>query len=72
MRQSFLRRLSREVLAIPTVPENMAAPSSQMRDGSGREAPVVIGAVGGSGTRVISKIARSVGYFIGTHLNEAE
>ncbi len=32
-------------------------------------APLVIGATGGSGTRVLAKIAQRVGYFFGTNLN---
>jgi len=34
--------------------------------------PVVIGALGGSGTRVIARIVREAGYFIGSNLNESE
>src|SRR6266404_1730427 len=35
-------------------------------------APVVIGATGGSGTRVVARIARLAGYDLGTNLNSAE
>ena len=35
-------------------------------------APLVIGATGGSGTRVIARIARIAGYNLGTNLNSAE
>ena len=35
-------------------------------------APLIIGATGGSGTRVIARIARHAGYELGTHLNSAE
>ena len=34
--------------------------------------PVIIGALGGSGTRVIARIIRRAGYFLGTRLNESE
>lgn len=34
--------------------------------------PLVIGATGGSGTRVVARIARHAGYYLGTHLNPAE
>jgi sulfotransferase family protein len=34
--------------------------------------PIVMGATGGSGTRVIARIARRAGLFIGTNLNPAE
>jgi hypothetical protein len=33
--------------------------------------PVVIGATGGSGTRVVARIAQRAGYNLGTYLNEA-
>jgi hypothetical protein len=35
-------------------------------------APLVIGATGGSGTRVVARIAKLAGYNLGTHLNSAE
>jgi Sulfotransferase family len=35
-------------------------------------APTVIGATGGSGTRVVARIVRRAGYFIGTNLNGSE
>jgi hypothetical protein len=35
-------------------------------------APLIIGATGGSGTRVIARIARHAGYNLGTKLNESE
>jgi Sulfotransferase family len=35
-------------------------------------APIVIGATGGSGTRVVARIARLAGYDLGTNLNSAE
>ena len=35
-------------------------------------APVIIGATGGSGTRVVARIARRAGYRLGTNLNPAE
>jgi len=35
-------------------------------------APVVIGATGGSGTRVVARIAKLAGYNLGTNLNSAE
>jgi hypothetical protein len=34
--------------------------------------PLIIGATGGSGTRVVARIARAAGYDMGTHLNGAE
>lgn len=34
--------------------------------------PLVIGATGGSGTRVVARIARRAGYDLGSHLNDAE
>lgn len=37
-----------------------------------RDDPVVIGAVGGSGTRVVARIARHAGFFMGLSLNESE
>ena len=40
-----------------------------MRDFS---APLVIGATGGSGTRVVARIVRRAGYFIGANLNVSE
>jgi len=35
-------------------------------------APVVIGAVGGSGTRVVARVVRAAGVFMGTELNDSE
>jgi len=35
-------------------------------------APLVIGATGGSGTRVVARIVRRAGHFIGTNLNASE
>jgi hypothetical protein len=35
-------------------------------------APVVIGGFGGSGTRVVARIAKGAGFFRGTNLNESE
>lgn len=35
-------------------------------------APLVIGATGGSGTRVVARVARLAGYDLGTNLNSAE
>jgi hypothetical protein len=34
--------------------------------------PVVVGGVGGSGTRVIAKLLKHLGYFIGSDLNDAD
>src|SRR5436309_3513058 len=34
--------------------------------------PVIIGATGGSGTRVVARIVRHSGFFMGTNLNNAE
>lgn len=34
--------------------------------------PVIIGAMGGSGTRVVARILRAAGIFVGSNLNEAE
>ena len=34
--------------------------------------PVIVGAVGGSGTRVVTRLIRSAGVFMGSRLNEAE
>lgn len=34
--------------------------------------PVVIGAMGGSGTRIVAKIVQHAGYFMGTNLNISE
>jgi hypothetical protein len=39
---------------------------------SSATAPLVIGATGGSGTRVLAKIAQRVGYFFGTNLNQPQ
>ena len=36
------------------------------------KAPIVIGALGGSGTRVIARIAQQAGIFMGTHRNVSE
>lgn len=36
------------------------------------EPPVVIGALGGSGTRAVARILIRAGYFLGTHLNVSE
>ena len=35
-------------------------------------APLIIGATGGSGTRIVARLARHAGYDLGVHLNEAE
>lgn len=35
-------------------------------------APLVIGATGGSGTRVVARLARHAGYHMGRHLNQAD
>jgi len=35
------------------------------------EAPVAIGGVGGSGTRLIAQCLKELGYFIGSDLNES-
>ena len=35
-------------------------------------APLIIGAIGGSGTRVVARLARHAGYDLGAHLNSAE
>lgn len=35
-------------------------------------APILVGAVGGSGTRVVARILARVGFFIGAHRNDAE
>ncbi len=40
-------------------------------NGSNRP-PLIIGGLGGSGTRVVARIARRIGYFIGTNLTGAE
>lgn len=40
--------------------------------GSVCPAPIVVGGVGGSGTRVIAKLLTQLGYFIGSDLNEAD
>lgn len=37
-----------------------------------KSSPLVIGATGGSGTRVVARIARQAGYDLGSHLNGAE
>lgn len=34
--------------------------------------PIVIGAIGGSGTRVVTNIVKRLGVFMGSHLNESE
>ncbi len=36
------------------------------------QAPVVIGGLGGSGTRVVARIVRQAGYFLGTNITGAE
>ena len=36
------------------------------------KSPVVIGALGGSGTRVVARIVRESGYFLGNNRNESE
>jgi Sulfotransferase family len=35
-------------------------------------APIVIGGFGGSGTRVVARIVKQAGYYMGTNLNESE
>ena len=35
-------------------------------------APLIIGATGGSGTRVVARLVRHAGYSLGAHLNDAE
>jgi hypothetical protein len=40
--------------------------------GVANPAPLIIGATGGSGTRVVARIARLAGYNLGTSLNSAE
>lgn len=40
--------------------------------GVAHSAPIVIGATGGSGTRVIARIAKLAGYNLGTNLNSSE
>lgn len=40
--------------------------------GVAQSAPIVIGATGGSGTRVIARIAKHAGYNLGTNLNPSE
>ena len=40
--------------------------------GVAQSAPLVIGATGGSGTRVIARIAKQAGYNLGSNLNTAE
>jgi hypothetical protein len=40
--------------------------------GVAQSAPIVIGATGGSGTRVIARIAQLAGYNLGTKLNKSE
>lgn len=42
-----------------------------MSDASGMGAPVAIGGVGGSGTRVVAEIIRELGFHIGDDLNES-
>ena len=39
---------------------------------SSQSAPLIIGATGGSGTRVVARLARQAGYDLGTNLNESE
>lgn len=39
---------------------------------NGISSPLVIGATGGSGTRVVARICRRAGYDLGKDLNEAE
>ena len=46
-----------------------AAAPSDARPGPARTDPIVIGAVGGSGTRVFSRIARDAGLFMGNHVD---
>jgi hypothetical protein len=36
------------------------------------QAPLVIGGIGGSGTRVVARVVRRAGYFLGTNLTGAE
>lgn len=40
--------------------------------GVGQSVPLVIGATGGSGTRVVARIAKKAGYNLGANLNSAE
>jgi Sulfotransferase family len=47
------------------------APRSKGINETARD-PVLIGAVGGSGTRVVARILAQVGFFIGAHRNHAE
>ena len=49
----------------------MSAPEPVAAEGTAREAPVVIGATGGSGTRVFAVACEAAGYYFGTRLNEA-
>lgn len=41
-------------------------------DSSSLPAPLIIGATGGSGTRVVARLARQAGYDLGTDVNESE
>ncbi len=53
-------------------PASGGMPGSDMSDTSISAAgPVAIGGVGGSGTRLIARIARELGFFMGADLNEA-
>jgi hypothetical protein len=46
--------------------------SDPAKEGLVCPAPVVIGALGGSGTRVVARLARRAGVYMGTHRNESE
>jgi len=54
------------------VPPNTVSSSPQSVVLVLMQAPVIIGAVGGSGTRVVARIVRHAGFFIGSNLNESE
>lgn len=57
----------------PHGPLVCAAGSGERRDVSrARAAPVLVGALGGSGTRVVARLLRHAGVFMGSELNEAE
>jgi hypothetical protein len=55
-------------------PRRQLAPNEDLQDFvlATTSAPLVIGATGGSGTRVVARLARHAGYDLGRHLNQAD
>ena len=47
------------------------ATDRQSGHSSGQSAPVAVGGVGGSGTRVVAEVMRAFGFYLGSELNAA-